>query len=207
MEKLISFGFNREKMVHLPYFIDSTRFKVVPQKGDYVIFAGRLSHEKGVDVLVEAMRHVRGLRCIVAGDGPERPRIEALARSLNLAIEFTGFLTRAQLFPLIGGARALVLPSLWYENQPVSVLEAYALGTPAIVSEIGALKELVEDGEEGYWFTPGNAVALAERINRLADDLACSCRMGLAGRRRVERDHRADEHLERLEAIYDSVMG
>jgi glycosyltransferase involved in cell wall biosynthesis len=124
MEKLISFGFNREKMVHLPYFIDSSRFKVVTQKGDYVIFAGRLSHEKGVDVLVEAMRHVRGLRCIVAGDGPERPRIEALARSLDLPIEFTGFLTRAQLFPLIGGARALVLPSLWYENQPVSVLEA-----------------------------------------------------------------------------------
>jgi len=134
--------------------------------GGYVMYLGRLSPEKKIDTLLAAWEHLDGsVPLKISGIGPLQPQVEAAARS-NPSIEYLGFAPNEALDGLLGEAKALVFPSGTYEAQPMTILEAYAKGTPVIAARLGAMSSLIDDGRTGWHFEPGDARGLADVVSR-----------------------------------------
>ena len=204
-DKLIAWGWNPDHLVHIPNFIDAQRFRRDWSEGNYFVFAGRLAPEKGLRTLVRAAA-LAGQRVVIAGTGPEEPELRALASELDADVTFAGYVAGEALHRLIGEARALVLPSEWYENAPVSVLEAYALGTPVIGAAIGGIPELIADGETGLLAESGNVADLARVLSRMAERSPASrARLGASGRAWVSRDFTAAAYRDRMLTTYDAL--
>lgn len=165
------------------------------------LYAGRLSPEKGVDVLLEAAR-AAGVAATIAGGGPIA---WSLAERFSEA-RFTGHLTAEEVAALACDARAVVVPSVCFENAPMSVVEAMAVGVPVVASRLGGIPELLDDGVEGLLVPPGDVASLAAALGRLASDEALARSMGEAGRRRARRDFAPEVHLQRLLEVYDGVI-
>lgn len=177
--------------------------------GRGIVFAGRLSHEKGVDDAIRAIALTPGdVELHVAGDGPRRPELEQLATGIAPGrVTFHGRLDAVTLAALVVRSRALVLPARWYENQPMTILEAYAVRTPAVVTSLGGLPELVEHERTGLVVPPNDPAALAGAIGRLHADPDLALAMGARGRARLERDFGPQSHLERLSDVYERAAG
>lgn len=168
--------------------------------GDF-LFVGRLSPEKGAAIFAEAAR-IAGLRPVFVGDGPSAEELKA--RYPEAA--FLGWKAPEEVLALMRAARALVFPSVWYEGQPLTVYEALALGTPAIVSDACAGREAVADGETGFWFRSGDAAALAARLAALSDD-ALARRMSEAAHARYWfAPLTMERHLDGLAEVYGAVV-
>lgn len=175
-----------------------------PEEG-YFLYFGRLSAEKGVLTLIRAAL-ATGCRLVICGTGPQEEACRRLAEG-HASIEFRGFQTGEALHSALRGCRCAVLPSEWYENSPYSALEAMAMGKPLIVSDLGGLPELVEDGVHGYVYpASGGAEALAERLAAMRDlspaEYEGFCRR-TADRARQWFD--AAAYVHRLEELYDTV--
>lgn len=176
--------------------------------GRDVVFAGRLSPEKGVDTLLHAVGMApSALLLHVAGDGPSRRELERLADQVAPGrVKFYGRLSAEALSVLVSGSLATVAPSRWYENQPMTILEAFAVGVPAVVTDLGGMPDLVTTGVHGLVVPPNDPAALAAAITRLHEDPAGARAMGLAGRRRIETQFGGETHLARLEEVYASAL-
>lgn len=140
--------------------------------GDYLLFAGRLTPEKGIMTLLEAYRQLESPAPLrVVGDGPLGSALRAQLSAAPLkGVELVGQLSHAGAIDEIRGALALVVPSEWYEGVPLSMLEAFACGVPVIASRIGSLAEVVCDGDNGLLFEPGDAGDLAGVMRRAGAD-------------------------------------
>ncbi|MFA5155225.1 MAG: glycosyltransferase family 4 protein [Patescibacteria group bacterium] len=136
--------------------------------GGYLLYFGRLSEEKGLDTLIRAAA-LSGQSVKIAGRGPVGEKLKQLAGALKAPVEFLGQKTGAELSALIAGAKAAIIPSIWPENMPLSLLEALSLGKPVIASNIGGLPEVIADGRNGFLFAPGKADDLARCIEKLAE--------------------------------------
>jgi glycosyltransferase involved in cell wall biosynthesis len=173
--------------------------------GDRFLFAGRLAPEKGVDVLLRAWAEAPELLpLVVVGDGPEEARLRDLAPP---GVEFRGRVTAAEMPSLMQGARALLVPSRWYEAAlPKVVLEAYAAGVPAVVADIGALHDGVVDGVSGHLVPPEEPTAWADALRRLTAPGEAE-RLG-AGAHEVWAERYSPERgLAALESAYRDVLG
>ncbi len=173
--------------------------------GGYAVYLGRLSEEKGVEVLLEAWRRMRApRRLIVAGDGPLAERVRA--SSGQWGIEARGPVSRDEAFSLLRGAAVLVAPSLCYESCPMAVLEAFAAGTPVVASDLGGLAELVRPGETGWPAPAGDAAALGGVLEAvLSDPSGLVALRGTARRAYLER-YTAEANYRQLMAIYERAM-
>ncbi|MBB3944392.1 glycosyltransferase involved in cell wall biosynthesis [Rhizobium skierniewicense] len=202
--KLIEWGWPSEQLIHIPNFVDQsiTDNPLVSEEGDYFLFAGRLAPEKGIATLIRATG-LSGLRLRIAGTGPDEASLRALAQDVGANVEFLGYLTGGALHAAIAGAKALVLPSEWYENAPVSLLEAYALGRPVIGTDIGGIPELIKDGETGLIARSLDAENLAEVLTTM-NSLPKPARqdMGERGRGWVNSEFSQGAYLERTTALY-----
>lgn len=202
--KLVEFGFPEQQIIYLPNFIDTPKFFPKYNAGDYLLYIGRLSLEKGIETLIRAFKQTSGtnLRLLVAGDGPERQNLLAIAKE-DSRVQFTGYLSGIDLSNVIQNAKAVVVPSQWYENAPLSVLEAFAYGKPVIGAKIGGIPEMIADGENGLLFDPGNVDDLSSKINNLLDKSANEIiSMGMAARKKVEDQYSAEAHYRQLIEIY-----
>ena len=171
-DKMVQGGFTKTKMRALCNFIDVEKCKYVstdgtdntddsvflPKKEDYYCFIGRLSHEKGAKTLVEAANQLP-YKLVVIGGGPLMDELKAAAHS---NIEFVGFKQWNDIKQLVGKARFSVIPSEWYENNPLSVIEAECLGTPVLGANIGGIPELTN-----YTFSSGNIADLKTKIETM----------------------------------------
>ncbi len=166
MEKFIEWGWSRDKFAYIPNYVDSSRFEPGYGAGDYFLYFGRLAPEKGVATLMRAAV-AAGVRLKIAGTGPMEAELRALQTELAGDIEFLGYRSGAELHTLIREARAVVLPSEWYENAPMSVLESFALGTPVVGANIGGIPEMVINGETGWTFESRSTDELAALLSRL----------------------------------------
>ena len=186
MEKFIEWGWPREKFVHIPNYVDATRFTPDYDPGDYFLFFGRLAPEKGVATLIRAAQKA-GVKLKLAGTGPEQDRLHALGLESGADVEFLGYQSGEALHALIRGARAIVLPSEWYENAPMSILESYAFGKPVIGADIGGIPEMIVEEETGWQFESRNIAELSavlSRVHAMPDgDIAA---LGKAARAMVE---------------------
>jgi glycosyltransferase involved in cell wall biosynthesis len=208
-DKLVEFGMHPALIAYLPNFLNLEDYAPCYEAGGYFVYAGRLERVKGIGTLLEAMRSngsEAALELKVAGDGEQRAELEQEARSHRLRnVSFLGRLPRDDLGRLIQGAAFVVVPSQWYENAPMSVLEAFAYGKPVIGTRIGGIPELIEDGMTGLLVEPGDAGGLRRAIDRLASNPALAIEMGRNARRYVEQNHGPQQHYERLLAIYEAA--
>ncbi|MDX6521678.1 MAG: hypothetical protein QOF08_2283 [Gaiellales bacterium] len=200
-DKLIEGGYPPDRVVAVPNFVDPERFRASPAAGGYFLYLGRLSHEKGVETLIEAAAGTP-LQVRVAGEGPERERLERLAAGSGAQVEFVGHRSGDELQRLVAGARAVVVPSRWPENCPLVVLEAMAVAKPLIASRVGGIPELVRDGQEGLLVPHGEVAPLREAMRRLAESDELTVRLGMAGRERVEALYGPERHLRHVAAAY-----
>ena len=205
LQKLAEWGFHGAQFSYVPNFVDASGTRPRPEPGRRFVYFGRLSAEKGVHTLVRAVAAARvGIDMI--GTGPEADRLKSLAESLGADARFLGFLTGEDLEHAIAAARAVVVPSEWYENAPLSVLEAFALGKPVVSSRLGGLPELVEDEETGWTFTAGATDELAALLRRIRDlpDGAVRC-VGERARDRVVSEFSPQRYREAVGSIYASL--
>ena len=163
-EKMAQGGFRKDKLRPLCNFIDIEKCrKDSYDKDDYYCYIGRLSHEKGVGTLIEAASRLP-YRLKVIGGGPLNEELRMKNEELKGNVEFLGLRQWDEIKEIAGRARFTVIPSEWYENNPLSVIEAECIGTPVLGARIGGIPELIDEGVNGMTFESGNASDLAKKI-------------------------------------------
>jgi glycosyltransferase involved in cell wall biosynthesis len=179
-------------------------------KGDrsYALFVGRLSAEKGLRTLLAAWARLReSIPLQIVGDGLLRPELEEYARQQGLAsVCFRGRLKGEETMAMMKGARCLVFPSECYEGLPMTVIEAFACGTPVIASNMGAMQDLIVDGRTGLHFTPGDAEDLANKAERAWTHAADMAVMGKQARQEYESKYTAASNYEILMGAYQQAI-
>jgi glycosyltransferase involved in cell wall biosynthesis len=201
IDKFREWGMPQERFKHVPNFVDAAQYTPNYEPGDYYLYFGRIIRQKGVATLIRAAAAARK-KLLVAGTGPELEQMQALASSLNADVTFAGHLGGQKLHDAVRGSRAVVLPSEWYENAPVSLLEAYALGKPVIGANIGGIPELVRE-DTGTCFASGDVASLTAALEdfdlRQRPDVEA---MGRAARRWVAEHFTVDMYRQRIMAVY-----
>jgi len=197
----------KNKIVHLRYSLDLKDFQPNPTPGKYLIFVGRLSSEKGLFTLLKAMKNLPKVQLKIVGTGPIEKDLKDFTKKKGLKnVEFTGRKTGQSLKNLISKSRVVVVPSEWYENYPVAVLEAKAMAKPVLGADIGGIPEQVKDGKTGWLFKSGNVKDLTEKIQVIYFDDEKIEKAGLAARKSVEKQNSEQKYLESLEKIYEKLV-
>jgi len=197
-------GFPERKLIYLPNALRLENFVPDYEHREYVLFAGRLSPEKGVKTLLKALATLE-LPVRIVGTGPLEAECRTLGETLP-QVKFEGYCSGETLADLYRHAALLVVPSEWYENAPMSILEAFAYGKPVIGSRIGGIPELIEDGVDGALFTPGNYEELAAVLQTWWGNAGLLASAGAAARRKMEEKFHFSGHLSRLEELYRQVV-
>jgi glycosyltransferase involved in cell wall biosynthesis len=163
LRNMTSGGFKKEQLIPLPNFINERKFNgIAVKKQDYYCYVGRLSSEKGIRTLLEAAAGLPQYRLKIIGTGPLENELKAKYEGRN--IEFLGFRQWDDLKIILENASCMVIPSVCYENNPLSVIESLCVGTPVIGSRIGGIPELIEPGKNGLTFEAGNISDLRNQI-------------------------------------------
>ena len=222
--KLIEGGWPEGKVEALQNFADDAILArasgvaddVTDRESPYLLFFGRLSAEKGVDVLLRAFDAAapslpRDMRLIVVGDGPDAAEFRELAVSLDSAprIEFAGYQTGDALQIYVERASLAIASSRWRENMPYSIVEAFAAGTPVIGTRIGGIPELVTDGVTGFACEPGDVATMADAMVRGAEaflDAPVYVRMQESCRAYVRENCSRDKFMDQLVRLYEEAV-
>ena len=222
--KLIEGGWPEGKVVALQNFADDAILArasgvagdVTDRESPYLLFFGRLSAEKGVDVLLRAFDAAapslpRDMRLIVVGDGPDATEFRELAASLDSAsrIEFAGYQTGDALQTYVERASLAIASSRWRENMPYSIVEAFAAGTPVVGTRIGGIPELVADGVTGFACEPGDVATMADAMVRGAEtflDAPVYVRMQESCRAYVRENCSRDKFMDQLVELYEEAV-
>ena len=197
-----------ERLRWIPNFVDVDAIEPKRTPGGGVVCAGRLSDEKGVDILIRAAAGHPRLQIDIAGEGPAREELEQLASATGVAerVRFHGRLPTGELQRLLRSASVMALPSRWYENMPLAVLEAFAAGLPVVASDLGGLPELIERDVDGQVVPAEDPGALGEALAALMADPKRAFSMGRAARDKAKNSFGPGPHLERLDAIYQEAI-
>jgi len=207
LEKFVEWGFKRDQFVYIPNFLDIDKYKPNFSVGSKFLYFGRLGHEKGLTTLVKAAA-IAKVSLVFAGMGPEEKSLQSLANDLNVDIEFLGFLNGDNLYSVIRSSKCVVLPSEWYENAPISLMEAYALGKPVIGANIGGIQELVKDEVTGFGFESGSIKSLANALTYINEKPDSQIEdMGKAGRKWIETEFTANLFRSKLLDLYSELGG
>lgn len=174
-DKLLSFKqISPERVFVKPNFVESIDSEIVPpeKREDQFIFVGRLEKLKGVDVLLRAWKMMgdSAPKLLLCGNGPmEEPCKAYIARNGLESVEMIGFVPNAETRKLIANSKGLILPTRWYEGFPMSIVEAFSVGTPVIVSDLGNAGSLVEEGVTGCKFIVDSSEELKKAVFRIAE--------------------------------------
>jgi glycosyltransferase involved in cell wall biosynthesis len=203
-QKFIEGGLPAEKVVIKPNFVEDVLGQKEPDDG-YALFVGRLSPEKGLAVILQAWQGM-GIPLKIVGDGPLRILVES-SQAENPDIKWLGFQTRENVIELMKRATMLVLASEWYENMPVTLLEAFMCGLPVIASRLGGMAEMIEHEKTGLLFAPGDPAELSKNVQRLWADVNLRVQISRAARRTYEMKYTPAANYDQLISIYHQAMG
>lgn len=202
-QKFISAGFPAEKISVKPNFVSDPVFDHTIERGNAALFVGRLSVEKGIKTLIKACDIVDN-RLNIAGDGPLVRHIqEVKGRGIN----YLGKLAQEHVYSEMRRAAFLIMPSEWYEGFPMVLTEAFALGLPVVVSRLGSMAEIVEDGFTGLHFEAGNHEDLAKKMQWMLSHPEDRIHMGKNARLVYEKSYTPEVNYYQLMNIYNSAMG
>ncbi len=175
-------------------------------KGGYAVFVGRLSAEKGLDTLLKAWPHLGGdVPLKLLGNGPMATVVQDAAAK-DSSIQWLGHVSLDAVYELVGEAMFLVLPSRCYETFSMAIVEAFAKGTPVVVSKLGAMAAIVDDGRTGLHFRPGDPADLAAKVRQILADPLELARMRRAARLEFDQKYTADSSYKSLMAIYQRAL-
>jgi glycosyltransferase involved in cell wall biosynthesis len=205
-DKFIQGGLPAERIAVKPNFLQTDPGPGLGS-GRYAICVARLSPEKGIDTLLAAWRELAGLLPLkIIGDGPLAEEVRRAAATIP-GVEWLGRRELAEVLQLMGDASLLVMPSIWYETFGRTIIEAFAMGTPVIASRIGALAELVSEGETGLLFEPGSGADLAAKVRSFAClDASVVGRMRHAARAEFEHKYTTERNYQLLMKLYGEAV-
>jgi len=199
---IIRGGYPADRVRVVPNFCDLPDVPPREHAGAYIGYIGRISPEKGVDVLIEAARRT-GLPTKIAGD----PHLMThLVDSAPPNVQFVGGLKREQIPAFLDGVRALVVPSVWYEAFGIVCVEALSRGIPVIAADAGGLSEVIQHNETGLLVPMADAAALGEAMQRLWDDVDLTMRLGRRGYDVARQRFTPDAFYREITAIWSEVM-
>lgn len=205
--KMIESGFSENKIDYLPNYIDAKEYTANGEDKRYILYFGRLSEEKGISTFINSAEVNSDIPYYIVGTGPMEEELKTAVKNKQLSnVEFLGFKTGNELKTLLSECTCVVVPSEWYENCPMTILEAFASAKPVIGSNIGGIPELIDDGVDGFVFEPGNVQALSKQIKLLWQDPLTTKAMGKKGLDKVVRDFNAEKHYQGLTNIYKDVL-
>lgn len=203
--KYIEGGLPKEKILIKPNFIYPDP-GIGEGEGEFALFVGRLSPEKGINVLLEAWQKLDdNIALKIIGDGPLANVVTQFADKLS-NVEYLGKQPIDIIYEIMGQAKALIFPSLWYEGLPRVIIEAYAKGTPVIASRLGSMETLIEHQRTGLHFSPGCAEELIQQVHWMLTYSNVWQQMRLEARLEYERYYTAEKNYQRLMEIYQLAI-
>ena len=206
-DKVKQWGIKADKVKHLYNFIDLDNFQPVSEPGNGLVYFGRLSEEKGLLTLLEAMKGLGEINLSLIGEGPQKEQIlDYIEKNKLNNVYLLGYKNGLELYDLIKKSRLVIMPSIWHENNPISVLEAFALAKPVIASDLGGLPELVENSKTGYLFKAGQADDLKNKIKSVYNDAEACLKLGKNARQKAEKISHGQAHLAEILQIYKNIV-
>ncbi len=192
---------------HLPNPVFNTGKPISPPEPEkLVVYAGRLSHEKGLHTLLSAAQSV-GVRFLIIGDGNQKEDLQHRIDKEHITnVTLCGYMEKHQIGQMIQRASLVVVPSEWYENCPYAVTEAFAAGKPVIGSHLGGIPELVRNGHNGLTFPPGNAAALTGALKELIRHPDKTRKMGQAAKKFADTILHPRRYYAELMKIYHKTI-
>ena len=209
-KKFVQCGLPEKKIFVKPNFLSDPPEPSFTHR-DYSIFLGRLSHEKGLSILIDAVKTLNNsdlpMKCKIVGDGPLMKELREKVKSEKInGIEFIGRKTSHECMELLKDARFMIMPAICYENFPMAIREAFACGKPVIASNLGAMAELVEDRKTGLLFEPGDPEDLAAKIRWMLKNEDACIAMGKNARKEFEEKYTAEKNFQILTGIYQKLI-
>lgn len=186
---------------------NSTTYNLQETCGDYLLYFGRLTDEKGVDVLIKAMKLAPHVHLRIVGDGPRLAALELLVKTQGIPnVTFLGPKWGAELNAILKDARFVVVPSVWHENFPYVILQSFAFGKAVIGTNRGGIPELIKHGEYGFIYPAQDADALANYISTLWNDPSRASDMGKAAKKWTDEEFNDNKFYNNLITIYQEVL-
>jgi glycosyltransferase involved in cell wall biosynthesis len=205
-QKYVDTGFPAERVRVKPNFLDPDPGPGTG-RGGYALFAGRLSAEKGLDLLLDVWQRLpTRAKLRIIGEGPLAERVRAIAAE-SPHIDYLGARSHADVLEMVGEASFVIYPSLWYETFGRTIMEAFACGTPVVATRLGAMSELVDDGLNGWLFEAHDAVNLMEKLRTAIATCSPASPIREAARRTYLRRFTASVNLPLLLDLYHRAMG
>lgn len=205
--KFLEDGTNPKHVEAIHNFIIASDYDVKTEVGDYALYFGRLSKEKGINNLIEAFAKCDEGKLYIAGEGPEKENIEQFIKDNKLTkrVKLLGFLNKEQMTEQVRKARFIVVPSIWYENCPYSVMETLATGKPVIGANIAGIPELVINNENGFTYKYDDVNELAEKLNILFKDEKLVKKFSKKAKE-LSKQYDKEEYYKKIERIYKDVI-
>lgn len=207
-QQMLAAGYAPARVTYLPNAVDVDRYEPRFVEGDYVLYVGRLSQEKGIVTLLTALRELP-IPLVIVGDGPLRDTLASFIdrHAMTDRVRLHGYQTGDALRCLYQQAAFVVMPSEWYENAPMTVLEAFAYGKAVIGTRLGGLPEMITPDATGCLVPPGDAEALRDAIRLLWEHRPRAMAWGRAAREVAATRFAPHSHLERLLSVYQHALG
>lgn len=202
-QRLISSGFRDEQIEVVPNTATLSESIINPGNGEYIAYAGRLSLEKGVDTLLSAGSQLGFIPIKIAGDGP---MFGEMSERAPANVTLVGMLPQDRLANFYSKAKAVVIPSICYEQFPIVAVEAMGHGLPVIASRLGGLPEVIDNNVTGLLFEPGNPDDCAKKIEFLWENPELCRQMGNAGKEKAFRQYSEDVYYNNLIEVYKKAM-
>lgn len=207
-EKLIQDGIPNSKIKAIHNFIDVEQYNITTSDDGYALYIGRLSKEKGIVNLIKAFKKIKDGMLYIAGDGPEKENIIQFIKENNLQknIKLLGYLNKEQVNEKISKCRFVVVPSIWYENCPYSILETLSIGKPVIGAKIGGIPELVKDNNSGLLYDFDNVDELSQKMELLFENKNLAIQLGNNARKIAVNEFSKEKYYNDILPIYKDLI-
>jgi glycosyltransferase involved in cell wall biosynthesis len=203
-DKISLYGYERKPVLVQPYTLDLDEYEPSYEQSDYFVFMGRLTHEKGVNFLLDAAKNIHGADLYILGTGPLEADMRARVENEKLTnVKMLGYKGGQELRDIVRRAKFTVITSEWHDNSPLVIYESLSLGNPIIGSRMGGIPELIEEGVDGYVFDRGDTETFIGRVNELIAEPDKTIQMGKNARKKAEALYGFDEHYAKLMKLYD----
>lgn len=207
-EKLIKDGISENKIVAIHNSVELKDYDIPSEDNGYALYFGRLSKEKGVLKLIDAFSKLDNGVLFIAGEGPERENIERFIEENNLRdrIKLLGFLNATEMKEKIRKCRFVVIPSIWYENCPYSIMETLAIGKPVIGADIGGIPELVQNNRNGITYKYDDTNELADKMLKLFNNDELVKKFGKNAKEDAKRLYGKEKYYNEIIKIYEKAL-
>ena len=207
-EKFIQDGIPSNKIETIHNFINNEEYDLHVEDEGYALYFGRLSKEKGILNLVTAFSKSKNGQLYIAGEGEEKERILEIIKDNHLEdrVKLLGFLNSDDMKETIRKCKFVVVPSIWYENCPYSVMETLAIGKPVIGSNIGGIPELVKNEKSGLIYEYNNIDDLVEKMNILFENEDLTKLYGKNAKEQANRLYKSEVHYNKVNQVYKKLL-